>query len=117
MKNTLLLLSVLMSSLFYSEDMFSANSSNSTIWRPVDRSAIIPSTILDGRVLRFHFNIPTENSTIQIYDQSGQLIFEDSFSTLSSPDYQISLADFSAGSYTVYYSDGESSMSGLLILD
>lgn len=117
MRNVLLLLGMLLSSLFYGQNVFSADSLKSEEWRPVRRSVITPTVIIDGHIMQFHFETPAENNTIQIYDQSGQLIFEDCFSTLSSPDYQISLEDFSVGCYTVYYSDSNGQMSGFLTID
>lgn len=115
MRNALLLISLLLSSLFHSQDILCA--ALLPDWTPIMRSLSISSAIVNGEVLQFHFETPVENNTIQIYDQSGQLIFEECFSTLSSPDYQISLEDFSVGCYTVYYSDSNGQMSGFLTID
>lgn len=119
MRNILLLISVLLFSWCNIKNVLGNSSSDDIKWIPIIRSAplTVAIPIIDGRALMFHFEYPTENNFIQIYDQSGQLIFEDCFSTLSSPDYQISLEDFSVGCYTVYYSDSNGQMSGFLTID
>lgn len=115
MKNLLFLITLFLLSLFYSQNVFCADLLSD--WKPVKRSLSMPAITINEEILLFHFEYPTENNFIQIYDQSGQLIFEDCFSTLSSPDYQISLEDFSVGCYTVYYSDSNGQMSGFLTID
>lgn len=79
MRNILLLIGVLLSGLFSLQNVFGADALKKTNWNPVKRSATIPNITVNEQVLLFHFDLPTENNSIQIYDQSGQLIFEDCF--------------------------------------